>query len=323
MNAFQRLSLVVAILAAGLWSAPALAAPAEGSEKLRTFTSGEAIASAGLLVKLSSGKAVKCGAGQDAIGISHSVATGANELIAVKLLKPTGIMTSAGTISIGDDVYAAASGQVGTTVSGQRVGVALSATTTSALGVEVAYGLSQKGNISADTISEITATAGVTIDGVKCKDYNCQAGASGSAGYFSAFPATAAKGSLKVSAADSAGDTVTTVTNASQAAARTYTIPDGGGNAEFVLNAGAQTIAGTKTFSSTTLTSAVFLSAEVTGNGSAQSTAHGLAVVPSVVIAIPSDLTGGAFAVVYGTHTTTNAVVTATNGEKYKVLCIR
>lgn len=65
------------------------------------------------------------------------------------------------------------------------------------------------------------------------------------------------------------------------------------------------------------------LSAEITGNGSSQSTAHTLGAVPSVVIAIPSDLTGGAFTVVYGTHTSTNSLATVTTGEKYRLLSIR
>lgn len=57
------------------------------------------------------------------------------------------------------------------------------------------------------------------------------------------------KGGLEIKAADSAGNTITTITNASQAAARTYTVPDAGANAEFVMAAGTQTIAGLKTFS--------------------------------------------------------------------------
>jgi hypothetical protein len=68
---------------------------------------------------------------------------------------------------------------------------------------------------------------------------------------------------------------------------------------------------------------ATFLSAEITGNGSAQSTAHGLATVPTLVFAVPSDITGGAFTVAYGTHTTTNAIVTVTNGEKYRVVAFK
>ena len=68
---------------------------------------------------------------------------------------------------------------------------------------------------------------------------------------------------------------------------------------------------------------ATFLSAEITGNGSAQSTAHGLATVPTLVFAVPSDITGGAFTVAYGTHTTTTAIVTVTNGEKYRVVAFK
>lgn len=40
------------------------------------------------------------------------------------------------------------------------------------------------------------------------------------------FPPTSAKGYLRIQAADNAGDTATTITNASQAGARTYIIPD-------------------------------------------------------------------------------------------------
>lgn len=73
------------------------------------------------------------------------------------------------------------------------------------------------------------------------------AGASGSAGTVDVFPTTAAKGKLSLAAADSAGNTATTVTNASQAGARTYTIPDAGASASFVMTEGAQTVNGNKT----------------------------------------------------------------------------
>jgi len=61
-------------------------------------------------------------------------------------------------------------------------------------------------------------------------------------------PATTASGTLRITAANSATDSVTLITNASQAAARTYTIPDGGASASFMLTQGAQTIAGVNTF---------------------------------------------------------------------------
>ncbi|TXH50966.1 MAG: hypothetical protein E6Q97_19355 [Desulfurellales bacterium] len=65
------------------------------------------------------------------------------------------------------------------------------------------------------------------------------------------------------------------------------------------------------------------LSNEVVGNGAAQNFAHGFGVAPALVVAIPSDLTGGAYTVVYGVHTSTNAICTVTTGEKYRVLAIR
>lgn len=69
----------------------------------------------------------------------------------------------------------------------------------------------------------------------------------------------------------------------------------------------------------------LFQSTEITGTGSAQSTAHGLGVVPRVVLAIPTDTsvsTAGVFVVTYGTHTITNAVITVTSGKKYMILAI-
>lgn len=58
------------------------------------------------------------------------------------------------------------------------------------------------------------------------------------------------KGNLVIKAADNAGNTQTLITNASQAAARTYTIPDAGATtANFLMSEGAQTIVGAQTFS--------------------------------------------------------------------------
>lgn len=78
---------------------------------------------------------------------------------------------------------------------------------------------------------------------------NLDAGSSGTAGTVDVFPSTAAKGKLAITAADSAGDTTTTVVNASQSGTRTYTIPDAGASASFVMTAGAQTLAGALTLS--------------------------------------------------------------------------
>ena len=78
------------------------------------------------------------------------------------------------------------------------------------------------------------ATSGQVIVSAEVEDA-LDLGSSGTAGSLDVFPSTASKGKLTISAADSAGNTTTTITNASQAAARTYTIPDGGAAASFVL----------------------------------------------------------------------------------------
>jgi len=67
----------------------------------------------------------------------------------------------------------------------------------------------------------------------------------------------------------------------------------------------------------------IFISEILTGNGSAQSTAHGLGAAPDRVIAVPmgafKDVTG---AIAMGTHTDTAVVVTVPNGLKYQILAI-
>ena len=79
---------------------------------------------------------------------------------------------------------------------------------------------------------------------------NLDAGSSGTAGTMDVFPSTASSGKLALTAADNAGDTTTTIVNASQAAARTYTIPDAGAStASFMMTEGAQTVVGAQTYS--------------------------------------------------------------------------
>jgi predicted RecA/RadA family phage recombinase len=69
----------------------------------------------------------------------------------------------------------------------------------------------------------------------------------------------------------------------------------------------------------------IFQSTEQTGTGSSQNVAHGLGVVPTVVIVYPTDTapaTVGVYTMVEGTHTTTNVVVTVTSGKKFKVVAM-
>lgn len=105
------------------------------------------------------------------------------------------------------------------------------------------------------TAGTVTASKAVVVDASKdisafrnVTATNYDAGASGTAGTVDIFPTTASKGKIQIAAADSAGDTTTTITNASQAAARTYTIVDAGTNANFVMSEGAATVNGLKTF---------------------------------------------------------------------------
>jgi hypothetical protein len=88
----------------------------------------------------------------------------------------------------------------------------------------------------------VEATKAVVVDGNKDASafrnlgaVNIDAGSSGAAGTVDIFPSTASKGKIAITAANSAGDTTTTIVNASQGGARTYTIPDAGGAASFAM----------------------------------------------------------------------------------------
>ncbi len=77
-----------------------------------------------------------------------------------------------------------------------------------------------------------------------------EAGRSGLAGVFDVFPPTASKGQFSITAADNSGNTTTSFTVASQSGGRVYNLADVGGNADFVMTAGSQTVGGAKTLSS-------------------------------------------------------------------------
>lgn len=101
---------------------------------------------------------------------------------------------------------------------------------------------------------------------------NLDAGSSGVAGSCDIFPTTAAKGKLTLVAADSAGNTTTTITNASQGGARTYTIPDAGASGTVLVGGGNAAVAlsgtgGTSTGTMTTLTAQVSTAAITTAGG--------------------------------------------------------
>lgn len=66
------------------------------------------------------------------------------------------------------------------------------------------------------------------------------AGADSIAGSVDVFPAGATSGKIAITCANSAGNTTTTIVNASQSGARTYTIPDAGASSTFLMEAGNQ-----------------------------------------------------------------------------------
>lgn len=67
---------------------------------------------------------------------------------------------------------------------------------------------------------------------------NLQAGLSGTAGYLASFPATAAKGSLRLVAVANTGNTLVTISNALHGQASVYSIPDSGAaTANFLISA--------------------------------------------------------------------------------------
>ncbi len=105
----------------------------------------------------------------------------------------------------------------------------------------------------------VTASKAVVVDSNKdIGDFrnldavNIDAGtATGTAGTVDVFPGTTTTGKVSLTAAASAGDYTLTLVNASLAAARTYTFPDAGEAASFVMTEGTQTINDAKTFAGT------------------------------------------------------------------------
>ncbi len=100
-----------------------------------------------------------------------------------------------------------------------------------------------------------------------------------------------------------------------------------GPNIKAVLPTGAtlDTSAGTLIIPTGAVTfakTAMFVSVEQIGTGSAQNIAHGLGVIPAAVMMAPTNTsaaTMGDYTVTEGAHTTTNVVVTVTSGKKFKV----
>lgn len=151
-------------------------------------------------------------------------------------------------------------------------------------GVELSS--TELGFVDGVTAGTVTASKAAVVDSNKdIGDFrnldavNLDAGASGTAGSVDIFPTTAAKGKTTITATANTGDTTTTITNAEQAGARTYTIPDAGASASFVMTAGAQTVGGAKTFSTMPIIPTATVAATGTIQGDAAQIATGFTLV--------------------------------------------
>ncbi len=98
---------------------------------------------------------------------------------------------------------------------------------------------------TSQTIATLNAT---TINTTTSNQTTNNVGASGTAGTIQLFPTTASKGKTTVTMSDNTGNTTTAINVAAQAGAVTYTVPDAGASASFVMTEGAQTVNGAKTF---------------------------------------------------------------------------
>lgn len=128
----------------------------------------------------------------------------------------------------------------GTNISATEIGyldgvTAGTATASKAVVLDASKGIT---TITSATITTLTSTTG-NVTTVNATDVN--AGASGTAGTVDVFPSTASKGKIQIAAVDNTNNDTLTITNAAQAAARTYTLGDVGASAGFAMLAATPT----------------------------------------------------------------------------------
>jgi hypothetical protein len=155
--------------------------------------------------------------------------SGAVDSVAGFSVNGTSVISSAGTVTSATSIVVGS-----TTISEAEVGV-LDAVTPGTATASKAVVLDSSKGIATITSATITTLTAPTVNST-----NVDAGASGTAGSVDIFPATAARGKVSITAANSAGDTTTTIVNASQAGARTFTIPDPGASASFAMLGASQ-----------------------------------------------------------------------------------
>lgn len=183
--------------------------------------------------------------------------------------------------------------------------------------------LGASGEIATITTATVT-TMNVTTENVTTLNaVNLDAGSSGVAGSVEIFPTTTAKGKLSFVAADSAGNTTTTITNASQAGTRTYTYPDAGASGSFVLGGGNAAVAlsgtgGTSTGTVSTLSSQITSASITTAGGAthvATITYTGVAATDMVFITKAGGTNSATENYAYKAVCTTNTITVTLNNN--------
>jgi hypothetical protein len=147
-----------------------------------------------------------------------------------------------------------------------------------------------------------TLPAALTTTSMQINTVNV--GASGTAGSMNLFSGTASKGKWLFTPVDNTGNTTMTITNAAQGGAYTYTIPNAGASASFMMTQGNQTAVGNNTFSGTTQINALNIGASGTAGTinlySSTASSGSIAIVPvansgNFVTTITTQAEGGAY----------------------------
>lgn len=116
-----------------------------------------------------------------------------------------------------------------TLIAAANTGDTVTVITNAAHGQSTIYSIPDCGSTTANFIlSKTTAGQTISVGGLTVAAGNITAGASGAAGTYISYPATAARGSLILAAVANTGDTNVTISNALHGQATVYSIPDVG-----------------------------------------------------------------------------------------------
>jgi hypothetical protein len=214
---------------------------------------------------------------QDSVGTV--IATVGTSEITIPVLNTTTFTTSTYAVT---NVDAGASGTAGTVdifpatasrgktqfTATNNTGDTTTTITNAAQAGAVTYTIPDAGGSASFVMTSGTAATAVV------KDLDLGTAAGSVPGTLDIFPTTAARGKIALSCTNNTGDTTLTITNAAQAGAVTYTIPDAGASASFVMTQGAQSLTGVKTLVSGVAASGGFTaSPRCVHSGSAPATA--------------------------------------------------